>query len=215
MKSILLLFGWLCTVHAFVVVTTKIRPRRDVSCADVIQPDAADLTFDRGSGGVRLAKESVIELSGSLKNNKFHYEDLKRFTELTQVGEPDFAVVVGRGVEEYEDPGPGTKAGIRHAPLQAMEDAVGSIQNKDNLVVNFCGGSDLQALEVKHAIQYLKDTLQLQSPIMFRSLSHEMFPDGHAYVTIVNDAEEQNSEIFFYDGKYWTLSEEHINNDLV
>ena len=95
------------------------------------------------------------------------------------------------------------------------------------IVVNFCGGDDLQVLEVLNAVREMVLDLDIKTKcdISFHSISHSTFPMGEAFVTVVGLGEESLSgglagaakaaadgEVYFFNGKYWTVSEKDINN---
>jgi hypothetical protein len=206
----------------------------------VIAPQEIDLTFDIGQGGVRLAEESVVKITGTVKHKpgsaQPKIKELLRYNVLTEVKEADLPtegfkiIATGRGKELYKNPGETTEAVVIQSPHDAVRDsliAAGSAMEYPRIVVNFCGGNDLQALEVLDAIREMVLDLDAvtRSVISFNSISHLSFPKGSAAVTVVGLGEENeagglegaakalaNGEAYFFDGKYWTVSEKDIND---
>lgn len=208
----------------------------------VISSDDVDFNFDVGQGGVRLAEESVIKMIGTIKHKPGKAEpelkDLLRYTELSLVNEADlpkdnFKIIsTGRGKELYKDPGESTESVITYSPLDAVRDAVsgaGAASDCARIVINFAGGNDLQVLEVLEAAEKLVLALDAvtKSVITFNSISHGSLPMGQATVTVVGLGEENtsgglagaqksmaNGEVYFVDGKYWTVSPDNLNSAL-
>jgi hypothetical protein len=180
--------------------------------------DEQDLQFDVGSGGVRLAQEAVIVISGTVKGEKSNLSSLKRYTSLKQLNDSTTPTVlaVGRGTEDFVDPGTGSTAQVIFAPLQAIQDAANSLdasKTTADLVVNFLGGDDLQVPQV---LQALSSCVALgKQKITFHSLAFADFPTGQVTVTIMEGGlEGVNSQVYFHDGKYWTVAEEDLNTAL-
>jgi hypothetical protein len=151
---------------------------------------------------------------------------------LSQVG--GTVICVGRGKELYKDPGETLEADVTLAPVDAVRDALngaGSAMQYDRIVINFAGGDDLQVLEVLAAVQEMVLDLDIatKAKISFNSVSHKTFPVGTAAVTVVglperlagNEQEVRQDavqktvaggEVYFRDGKYWTVLEQDINS---
>jgi hypothetical protein len=165
--------------------------------------------------------------------------DLIRYTKLTHVKDAEVkeslkrlgATIVcnGIGKEGYKDPGSGTEAVVVLAPADAVRDALvgaGSAMAAGTLVLNFAGSDDLQVLEVLDATEKIVLMLDAatKAKITFNSISSSEFAFGTSALTVVGLPEETSTgglrgldkaiacgEIYFRDGKYWTVVEEDIN----
>lgn len=210
----------------------------------VIRPESVDFDFDVGQGGVRLATESVVKLSGKVIHKPGsadpNVSELIRYSNLAPVDDKIVQkalaaaagatiIATGRGTERYQDPGSTTEAIVIHAPSDAVRDCLvgaGSAMPFDTVVVNFCGGDDAQVLEVMEAIRQLVLALDVatKAKISFHSISHSNFPLSSSAVTIIGLSEGASTgglegveraiasgELYFRDGKYYTLVEQDIN----
>jgi phage gp36-like protein len=196
--------------------------------------------FDEGQGGVRLAEESAIKISGTVKHGPGKAEpdlsDLVRYNKITQVDEASAQSALkdagariastGRGTELYKDPGETIVGEVILAPMDAAKDALnaaGSLKDATKVVFNFLGGDDLQLLEVLDAMDFMiKDALDIntKAKIYFNSLSHNSFPTESVTLTVVAmDSQVEGAptkgvgsgEVYFHDGKWWTVDENDIN----
>lgn len=160
----------------------------DNKIKSVIYADEADFDFDVGQGGVRLAAETFLCLSGNVvftkktmtteaKPNQFvRYNQVRPVTaqeveDNLQRHRLGVIVAVGNGRELYQDPGDSTENIIELAPLQAAEDLLRTVStgfdqsnnnnNEDGIeyVVNVVGGDDLQILELLNALALLRQGL--------------------------------------------------------
>ena len=236
MLFLYLILSALCVTEAFQPQTRVLSRHSPIN--GVISPEEIDFDFDVGQGGVRLAEESVVKVMGVVKHKPGQanpkVQDLLRYTGLVEVSDVANVNIVttGRGKEDYRDPGETASKEVIMAPLDAVRDslnAAGSAMEYPRLVINFAGGDDLQILEVTEAITMMVLDLDIKTKcdIMFNSISDSSFPMGTASVTVVGLAEESvsgglegaaksvaNGEVYFYDGKYWTVSEGDINSAL-
>jgi hypothetical protein len=216
----------------------------------VIRPETVDFDFDVGQGGVRLAEESVIKITGKVTHKPGNAEpnisELLRYTQLTPVNEKmaielmngigATMLAAGRGMELYKDPGATTEQVILHGPTDAVRDALigaKSAMQASNIVINFCGGEDAQVLEVLSAVKKMVLDLDVatKAKISFNSISHSTFPLGSSTVTVValpvsDESSEptekvdgqssaqrafSSGEIYFREGVFYTVLNEHIN----
>ncbi|EEC50023.1 predicted protein [Phaeodactylum tricornutum CCAP 1055/1] len=171
----------------------------------VIKPEEADFNFDVGQGGVRLASESAIKITGTVKHNPGSAEptvtDLIRYTSLSQVEDKYVQEVLskigakivgtGRGKEDYREPGETTDKIVIQSPSDAVRDAlmgVGSAMEADKIVINFLGGDDLQVLEVLDAVQMMVLDLDIatKARVQFHSVAHSSVPMSSATITVVS-----------------------------
>lgn len=208
----------------------------------VIRAGENDFALDPNTGGVGLAAESAIKVTGDVKHKPGSANpkpaELLRYTQLQEVSEDQVSssssriVCTGRGQELYKDPGSTPNKEIILAPLDAVRDALnaaGSTQDAEQLVVNFLGGDDLQVLEVLQAIEQLVLNLDVKTStkIGFNSLCHTSFPMEQASLTLValnkGGSDEglngvakalADGEVYFQDGKYYTVAKEDISTVL-
>ena len=175
----------------------------------VIKADEVDFDFDVGQGGVRLAEECVLKLSGTVKHKPGSavatIRDLTRYNKLTSVAESDlpkqdtgFSIITtGRGKELYKNPGQSIDAEVTMSPQDAVRDSLmgaGSAMECSRVVINFAGADDLQVLEVLQAVQEMVLDLDVatRSEICFNSLSHSSLPAEQTFVTVVGFASEDD-----------------------
>ena len=171
----------------------------------VISPDDTDFQFDTGLGGVRLAQESAVRLTGTIKHGahntaKATFKALQRYTAVQAV--PDHVVqgtfdqmgailmCTGRGQELYQDPGTTSlEKVVVLGPAAAATDAARGARpapDADTVVINVLGGDDLQFLEVQAALESLVPQLVTgKAKITFNSLCHSQFPAGQVTITAV------------------------------
>jgi len=187
--------------------------------SSVIYADDSDFQFDPGQGGVRLAQESALMLSGKVATKKKGAEatpsQFTRYTQLTPLTEAQVQDVltgkqggvlmgVGSGKELYKDPGNGSDQVIELAPLEAARDllntlsAKGSLDDSMDYVVNILGGHDMQVLEVLNALEQLRENLFSSSKVSlsFNSLSHESFPLEQVTMTLVGLPADASASAF-------------------
>jgi hypothetical protein len=172
----------------------------------VIRPESVDFDFDVGQGGVRLAQESIIKITGSVTHkpgnaepkisNLLRYRQLQTITNdqmvvntLQQIG--GTIIAAGRGTELYKDPGTTTDQVILYAPIEAVKDSLIGAKPAiqcTNLIINFCSGDDAQVLEVLSAIKKMVLDLDIatKTKISFNSISHSTFPMGTSAVTVIS-----------------------------
>lgn len=171
----------------------------------MISPDDVDFEFDTGLGGVRLAQESAVKMSGTIQHNKggaatLSFRDLVRYTGLVAVTENvvqeelqkvgGTIICTGQGQEVYQDPGDALEKIVILGPIDAVQDACKGASpavpaDTENVVINVLGGNDLQFLEVKDALESMVPNLAIvgKTKVSFHSLSHESIPDGQVTVT--------------------------------
>jgi hypothetical protein len=170
--------------------------------------------FDRGQGGVRLAQESVIKITGTVKHTPGSADaepmDLMRYNNLKKVEESHVNDVLkkigasiickGAGKELYKDPGQDTIKEVRLSPSEAIKDALkeaGSAMQAQKLVFNFLGGDDLMMKEICDATNDLVLQLDVatKAKIAFNSICHMSVPSGSCSVTVVAMGEENGDEL--------------------
>ena len=171
----------------------------------VIRPESVDFDFDVGQGGVRLAQESVIKITGTVTHKPGNAEPkistLVRYKRVQKISSDQIVVntlqqiggtiiAAGRGTELYRDPGTTTEQIILYAPIEAVKDSLigaKSAMQSSNLIINFCSGDDAQVLEVLSAIKKIVLDLDIatKTKISFNSISHATFPLGTSAVTVI------------------------------
>ena len=213
--------------------TTEIAPLFEL-IESASEDDYVDV--DDGVGGVRLAKESAICITGIAEEKlDFVSQEMKRYTKVTSLDESGATselhkaggvlICSGTGVEVYKDPGDTTISSIVLAPLDAVTKALASksedgLENAKKVVINFIGGNDLMMHEVLNGAKQTALGLGLDksnAKIIFQSLCHESFPLEKSSVTVlafkeVNENGRMGTDIYFHEGSWWTVKEENINN---
>merc|ERR1719222_1812919 len=125
---------WFENSVAFVVSSscspTKLR--------DVIKSEELDFDFDVGKGGVDLALNSAIKISGNVKHKPGKatpkIKDLMRYGKVEPIDESDARealskiggtiICTGQGKEFFKDPGESTESVVTLAPNDAVRDAL-------------------------------------------------------------------------------------------
>jgi len=197
----------------------------------VIEPDVIDEIIDDGMGGVRLVRESAILLQGNVIKSIPDATDLKRYKELTLISEEEamekmdkagmFIICSGSGKELYQDPGQSTMQNIVLAPIDAASKALATSPDEKKLEsakivqLNFVGGNQLMVNEVLKGVELLASELgfvSTKTEVTFNSLCHHSFPDTEVSVVVIGMSENTvEKNVFFHQGKWWTLLEDNID----
>ena len=238
--KLLLLASFASLASGFVSTSNSQSTSRDVKLyldSSVIKGEELRSTpFDEGQGGVRLAEESAVKISGTVKHKPGKADpdvaDLERYNQVQETspaaveGMGARIVATGRGQELYKDPGETIDEVVYFAPIEAAKDALtaaGSVKDSFRLVFNFLGGNDLQLLQVLNAMDFMiTDALDLNTKckVSFNSLAFKEFPDQQVTLTLVAYDEEIGGgamsgigagEVYFRDDKWYTTSEDDIN----
>jgi hypothetical protein len=238
-QLIILLASSLYLVAAFVPSTHSSRP---VSVLfEVIRADVIEQEVDPGLGGVRLAQESSIKISGEVRHKPGSAEsralDLTRYTRLTPVEESKVLDILGRlggkilatgqGKELHKNPGESIEAVVQLAPLEAIKDAVNSAASaieEQMIVFNFLGGDQLMIGQVLDATNEAVVNMDIatKAKVFFNSMSDSSIPAGTCMVSVVSlrDHEESFSgadeaiaagEVYEFGGKWFTVDKANIN----
>jgi hypothetical protein len=194
--------------------------------------DEEDL-IDEGLGGVTLAIESAILVSGQYDKSadEFSLNDLTRYTELTEIKDSSLlqssdsnVIGAGGGDECYYDPGENTYKQIDFAPIVAATEAVKSISTGfgdiSSLSVNILGGDELVINEaVDGALEVVRNMIDLPSncKVSMTSLCTSSIPATSASVTLVAGSGNgkgstgiERGYIYQHKGKLWTVQEENL-----
>jgi hypothetical protein len=169
------------------------------------EPEESEAAVDWGLGGVRLAQESAIKITGEITHKPGKADaqpmELLRYTALNKVEESTVKsamdktgskiICSGQGVEEYKDPGDTLEKIVILAPTEAIKDAfagAGPAIDCESLVFNFLGGDDLMMGEVLDAAKEMVVMMDIatKAKITFNSLCHESIPSGTCAVTVVS-----------------------------
>lgn len=167
--------------------------------------DVDSQPFDIGAGGVRLAEESAIKLTGEVKHKPGKADaapsELLRYNSMKEVDEKKVndvfskvgsaIVCSGQGQELYKDPGDTLEKLTLLGPMEAVKDAVAGATSAiqcERLVFNFLGGDDLMLGEVLDATNEMVIMLDIKTKakITFNSLCHSSIPAGTCAVTVVS-----------------------------
>lgn len=193
----------------------------------VISSDDVDFDYDVGQGGVRLAQDSAIKIGGSVKTKtgQPEMEELLRYKKLTEVSDVSGVSVLasGRGKEDYRDPGSSTNKEVTTGPHDAVRDALNGMASATgygSIFLNFLGGDDMQVLETLDATKVMIDKITIDSTtsVAFNSVSHSSVPRDVVTLTVVGVSDETSGaskpsgEVYFLDGKYWTVSADDIQD---
>jgi hypothetical protein len=180
----------------------------------VIVAEEMDFERDIGRGGVRLAQESAVKMTGQIKYKAGVsatpvMQELVRYTTVASLEEQKVKeqlktmgatiVCTGSGKEVYADPGTTAEVRVVLAPAEAVKAALtgaaAMAAECDKLIINVAGGDDLQVKEVIDALEELVMNLEVPSnaKIQFNSLSHASFPMLAASITAVAMPEQAQS----------------------
>jgi len=196
---------------------------------------------DTGLGGVRLAQESAIKITGEVRHKPGSAEsrpsELIRYKELTTVEESKVKDVLGKvggkiittgqGLQLYKDPGDTLEKIVKLGPIEAVKDAANgaaSAIDATNLVFNFLGGDDLIMREVLDATNELVVMMDIatKAEVSFNSISHSSIPSGTCTVCVVAIGESDETfsgpdeaissgEVYARDGVWYTVDKANIN----
>jgi hypothetical protein len=182
---------------SFAATTTNSRSRKTTQLA-VIQYKEKDFEFDTGLGGVRLAEQSVLQITGIVsatakKESVVRVQQLLRYSRLTRHVLNDstsgaILLVTGQGTTVFKDPGESTIKEVTMGPQEAVRDAwekqtAGSSSSAwattaaqyPRLVINFAGSEDSQVLDVMAATQSLVQLLVSSSSSTTTTLQPQKF----------------------------------------
>jgi len=181
---------------------------------EVIRADVVEQEFDTGLGGVRLAQESSIKISGEVRHRPGNAEaralDLTRYTQLTPIEvskvQDIFGMMgskilaTGEGKELYRDPGNSIESFIQLAPLEAAKVAVNTAASaigESTIIFNFLGGDDLilgQVLDATNEAVVNMD-VATKAKVFFNSMSDSSIPADVCSVSViaVGDKESESS----------------------
>lgn len=204
--------------NSYSVVSSSTRSSTAVHA--YIASDSVDDDFDPNAGGIGLAMENAICISGSVdKKGGAIAKEMNRYTKVVKMSDVGATVICkGDGAEIYQDPGLSTEKSISLAPISAVQSALGAIENdvKDGQIyINFAGGDDLLVHEVLEGVQQMVSGLNLTtSKVTFRSMCEPSFAMDKCGVAVISVDESSSSpegQIYYYEGSWYTLSEDDIN----
>lgn len=242
-RLVLLLAFSLSPVGAFVPTTLSGRWASFVPpLFELIRADTVDQEVDSGLGGVRLAQESSIKISGEVRHKPGNAEaralDLTRYTQLTPVDESKVMGILGKvggkilatgqGKEWYKDPGESIESIVLLAPFEAVKDAVNSAASaieEQTIVFNFLGGEELiigQVLDATNEAVVNMD-IATKAKVFFNSMSDSSIPADICTVSVVSIEDNEESfagmeeaiaggEIYSFGGKWFSVDKANINN---
>lgn len=204
--------------------TTPTTTTSNTKLFGLIAADVEEEENDMKQGGVGLAQDCAILILGNVdKNGMPTATEMKRYNKVSSASSlSDGATVLckGSGDELYQDPGLGIDKTIILAPLDAVEKALVSIENKSSssgkISINFTGGDDLMLHEVLEAVQNLVSGMDLyKNKVEFRSLCHTSFPMEKCSVAALqlSDDSGASSDTYWHEGQWWNLSEDELNTN--
>lgn len=207
----------------------------------VIRPEDEDEEWDLTKGGVLLAMDSAIKVTGTVSGGGADATNLLRYEKLTEASEADVnaalassgsaVICTGTGAELYKDPGLSTVEEITLGPMDAVAKALSSSPNvaaltgAKSVVINFLGGNDLIMEEVVDAANALVQNMGDSAPskMKFNTISHKGIADGTASVTVMAAGGGKadgalgkvvsNGEAYFYQGKWYAVLDEDMIKD--
>lgn len=202
-------------------------PSQNTQLYGYIEADSVDEQLDPKAGGIGLAMDNAITISGSVdsKGNAVPKE-LKHYSQVIPLdiisASQDMGpkiLCTGEGVEIYKDPGETTIRSITLAPISAVENALadvsqGQVEMKsgDKLFITFAGGDDLMVHEVLEGVEKmvkgLSNVASSGNRVEFRSLCEPSFPMEKCGVAAVIVGKESNGQFYYNEGKWYTVSED-------
>jgi len=234
-------FVFLTQIKGSVFVAKHLTTRVETtSLNNVIRGIEEEDLIDEGLGGVRLAIESAILVSGQYdkKADEFTLEELKRYSKLAEIEDPSLlqssnstVIGAGLGVECYHDPGTTTTKRIDYAPLEAARDLLksfdaSSLTNAQSLSVNVLGGDELVINEaVEGALEVVRGVeLPSKCKVSMRSLCDSSLPPTKASITLVANSGSGSGmsgmkksiakgQIYQFDRKFWTVLDEDLKTE--
>ena len=182
----------------------------------VIKPEEDTESWDLSLGGVGLAMDSAIRISGAVSapgGGDADVTRMDRYNRLAEASETDVnaamstagaaLVASGMGQELYKDPGLSTVREVTCAPADAVVKALSSTPNAaalggaKSIAVNFLGGNDLISDEVVDAANLLAQNMDFGAKkvkIFVNAVSYKDIPDGTASVTVMTVSGEGGSD---------------------
>jgi hypothetical protein len=176
-----------------------------------IREDSEEIDF--GRCGVKLAEETIVRMTGSIRPNDKTVEwdtldnirktiGLNPSETFSSSDYQNILCVLGSAsaVEEYKDPGTGIKKEVIYAPQECFEqlrsklDSLSAIHflneeksSKYDLVVNVAGGNDLQVYQAMKTVEeiYTTPVGRAAHQVVWNSISYVDFPQGHASLVLV------------------------------
>ncbi len=193
-----------------------------------IAADSTDEDYDAKQGGVGLAEDNAILMLGKVdRKGGATATGLKHYTVVSTFDDKEIekngvsVICQGSGTETYSDPGQGTEKNIILSPLGAVADALNNVdqgaisKESKKICINFTGGDDLMVHEVLEGVQSLVSELNLSmdNSIEFRSLCYSDFPVDKCSVVALSvpGGSELSENVYWHEGKWWTLLERDLN----
>lgn len=190
-----------------------------------IEADSVDEELDPKAGGIGLAMDNAIIISGSVDGKGVavarQIQHYSKVIPLDDSNMQDIKVLCkGEGIEIYKDPGEATIKSITLAPISAVENALMDavqvgLESNEKMFVNFSGGDDLMLHEVLDGVQQMVEGLKVASggDVEFRSLCEPSFPmEKCGVAAMVVGKTWSNGQVFFNEGKWYTVSEDDMVN---
>lgn len=190
-----------------------------------IEADSVDEELDPKGGGIGLAMDNAILISGSVDRKGVAVaRELEHYSKVIPLDDSkmqDIKVLCkGEGIEIYKDPGDTTTKSITLAPISAVENALMDalqigLESNEKMYVNFAGGDDLMLHEVLDGVQQMVEGLKVSSggDVQFRSLCEPSFPlEKCGVAAMIVGKKWSNGQVFYNEGKWYTVSEDDLVN---
>ena len=183
-------------------------------------------------GAQKSANPEFLDLTRYTQLHEFDHDHVH--TLLAAVGAT--ILCTGKGVEVYSDPGTTTQKFVQYAPDDAMQNAMATatvnMDMYDTIRINVCGGDELDVMQVVNACQMFVMNSNIQTgttKVYFHSMSYKDLAATDAWVTVVGikqrDGEVDGTltgaaktvakgQVYWTDGKYWSVAAEDINTDI-
>jgi hypothetical protein len=153
-------------------------------------------------------------------------------------------ICTGKGAEVYSDPGKTTEKFVQYAPDDAIKNAMaaaGPAMDYDTIRINVCGGDDLDVMQVVEACQtfVMGSDIKTGTKVYFHSMSYKDLAATEAWVTVIGIKRDESAsasasassgevdealtgaaktvakgQVYWTDGRYWSVAAEDINTDI-
>jgi len=170
--------------------------------------------IDSDVGGVGLAKNSAILISGSADGSAAVPDGLSRYSDIQSINEIKGNVVCkgfykGDSETEFDFATKAASVALSTTPNFSLSNSQGS-----TICINICGGDELLLRDSLDAANAILKGLDFpdDSDVRFNSLSDSRFEIGAASIVVVV-SDEGDSKVFEFGGNYYELTSSSIVED--